>query len=114
MAQNIASSVVSYENSLYFDPKFHIMLRDHLIKIKESVGTQPMIIDTNIAYHAKGDLYMVFRQMGLSPKYWWITMIINDISSPEQYDGEQVNFTLPDIEYIDEIYRMFNTVDGNI
>ena len=41
-------------------------------------------------------------------------MIINNISSPEQYDGERVNFILPDINYIDELYQMFNTVDGNV
>ena len=41
-------------------------------------------------------------------------MIINNITSPEQYDGERTNFVLPDIDYIDDLYRMFNTVDGNI
>ncbi len=114
MVQNIANSLVSYENPLYFEPKFQRMLSDHLVKIKESVGTQPMVVETNVAYHAKGDLYMVFRQMGLSPKYWWITMIINNITSPEQYDGERTNFILPDYDYIDELYQMFNTVDGSI
>lgn len=114
MAQNIANSLVSYENKAYFEPKFQTMLRDHLAHIGSSVGTQPMVIDANVAYHSKGDLYMVFRQMGLSPKYWWITMIINNISSPEQYDGNRVNFILPDIEYIDDLFRLYKTVDGNI
>ena len=114
MAQNIANNAVSYENALYYDPKFHTMLRDHLINIRQSVCTQPMVFDANVAHHAKGDLYMAFRQSGLSPKYWWITMIINNITSPEQYDGERTNFVLPDIDYIDDLYRMFNTVDGNI
>ncbi len=114
MVQNIANSLVSYENPMYYDPSFQRMLRDHLVRIRESVGTQPMVLTTNIAHHCKGDLYMVFRQMGLSPKYWWITMVINNYSSPEQYDGERTNFILPDIEYIDELYQMYNTVDGNI
>lgn len=114
MVQNIANSLVSYENRIYYEPKFQIMLRDHLLRIRTSVGTQPMIVDTNVAYHAKGDLNMVFRQMGLSPKYWWITMILNNISSPEQYDGERTNFILPDMEYIDDLYRLYNTIDGNV
>ena len=114
MAQNIASSLVSYENPMYFDPGFQRMLRDHLVLIRQSNSTQPMIVDSNVAHHSKGDLYFVFRQMGLSPKYWWITMIINNITSPEQYDGERTDFILPDMQYIDELYQLYMTVDGNV
>lgn len=114
MAQNIANKLGSYESNQYYDPKFHTILKDHLLKIQKSIGTQPMVIDPNVAFHGKGDLYLVFKQMSLPPKYWWITMVLNNISSPEQYDGERTSFLLPDQEYIDDLFRLYNTVDGII
>lgn len=114
MAQNISNSVVPYENSVYFEPSFHRNLLDHLELIKRSVSTQPLLIEGDVAYHSKGDLYQVFRQIGLSPKYWWITMVINNITSPEQYDGERTSFILPDLSYIDELYLIYSTKEGNV
>lgn len=114
MAKNIVDSIGVYEDPLYYDPAFRIVLMDHLPLIKKAPATQIMSIDDNISFYAKGDLYLVFKQMRLAPKYWWITMILNNINSPEEFDGERTQLLLPDLEYIEDLYRLQRTVETNI
>lgn len=114
MAKNIAANVKDPGPTRFFSSSFRRTLMDHIDIIKSAVSTQPMVYDANAAYHCKGDLYLLFRTIQLAPKYWWITMKVNGYNSPEEFDGEYVNMILPDISYIDNLYRIHNTSEGNV
>lgn len=58
----------------------------------------------------QGDLYGLFQLKQISPKYFWLIMRLNGINNPIEYDGELNTFTVPNYAYVDEQYRLYQTL----
>jgi hypothetical protein len=77
--------------------------KDHLDNIMESSST--ITLENRIAKQYKGNFLGLMVYYQIDSRYWYITMLLNGLESPHQYDGS--NFiTVPEYKQIDDLYRV--------
>lgn len=74
--------------------------------IKQNYVINETTIEGNLGYKYRGDLYGLFRELEIDPKFYYIYGLVNGCINSSDYDGKNLRF-----KYInnDILNRYFNT-----
>ena len=81
---------------IYYDPKFRIILEDHMTYLKNLASTKTVEIDMNRSYKYEGDFYGLLYDMGISPYLHFIILRMNDLTSPANYNNQIRQLIIPE------------------
>ncbi len=100
-------------DAVYYTPGFLRTCESLLPKLRSSPTNTVLSIEPTLGHRYQGDFYGMLTASRIAPKYHWITMRVNDISSPDQYDGTQLDFILPDFSIVESQMVMYKTLYRN-
>lgn len=73
--------------AIYSDPGFQRVLEINLPMILAHPLAARKAVSANLAYKNEGDFYGLLTDMGVEPKYWWLTLRLNGYTDPLKFDG---------------------------
>lgn len=103
------SLIYGRESDPFFDPNFNQILDSHIeyLKVTGSISEKP--IDQKYIGQYYGDFYSALQDLGISPKYHRVVMLMNGLTSPSQYRGQFMLVLCPDEGEINAILGAYNT-----
>lgn len=93
----------------YYDPGFTRYLESYLMHLKGLANNQMHPVDSHTLYKYEGDLYGLFDVLGIPRHLHWITMRMNNFTSPTQFNGELYTIIAPTEGVINNILQKFTT-----
>ena len=101
----------TFDDSALGHDDFKVLLEDHLVtlsakeNIKETLDVVP--ID---AHRFEYDYFGLLRYLNIQPRYHWITMRVNGLTTPSDYRSNMLIVKIPDYTAIENLYAYFATV----
>ena len=106
---SINSLVAVSGDSIYYNPSFRRVLQSNYHYIKSSLGANTIPIPANIAYQNEFNFYGVLDAMSIPKCYQWIVMMLNDMSSPNQFNRNVTSFYMPSTNILQIIKNTYNS-----
>lgn len=100
--KELLKQVTLTEDQRYLEKGFVKFLHDHSDYVKNHESTTSIPLEPALSYKWKGDLFGLFNELGVSPNYYRIAMIINGLDSPSSWDGEIDLILIPNPSLIDD------------
>lgn len=72
----------------YHDTGFVKLLQDHKQYIKDHEGTNVVPLEPAFSYKWKGDFFGMLNELNVRPQYYRVHLLVNDLASPSDWDGE--------------------------
>lgn len=91
----------------YFSAGFRAIIEDHLQILRNTAKLHTVEVSGFQELKYQGDFYGLLRDMGIDHDYHWITLRLNDLHSPMDYQGNLVNIKIPKIDYIKFLLRRY-------
>lgn len=66
----------------------------YLDYINHNYQFQDTTVDPHLSYKYQGNLFGLFREMGIQPHLFVYTMYLNNYSDPREFDGIKTTFKL--------------------
>ncbi len=112
MAVKLAETTQADGDQLFFDSDFKNALEYMIPSIVDRGGNSVITIDRAENFAAKYDFYRILaKKMPTLPRaYWWITMRVNGIASPEQYQGDMDSIIIPALDYLNQLATSYRTI----
>ena len=98
---------------VYYTPGFLRTCESLLPQLRAAPNNTVLTIEPTLGNRYQGDFYGMLTASRIPPKYHWITMRVNDIDAPDQYDGTQLDFILPDYSTVESQMVMYKTLYRN-
>ena len=109
MATGIGYALIEPYALGYFSLGFQNMMENHIPEIRAKSSTQNFRVDQAMVNKYEGDLFAVLYRMAIPSKYHWTIMRLNNMMSPTEFNQNTVNILLPDYEYIDQLFTIYNS-----
>lgn len=90
----------------FSDPEF---INDTILyadKYKEKKHDTTLTVSPMDAYVYQGNLFGLFKSMGVPDAYHVLLMQYNGYTNPHDYDGKQLVFTSPTENIFDKMYKL--------
>lgn len=97
-----------------FEPVVKNIMTQHLQYLKTAGVTREAIIDNKYKGKYYGDFYAVLSELGLDPKYHYLTMLLNGLTNPIEFINQFDTVFIPDTDIIDQILAVYNTGKANL
>jgi hypothetical protein len=117
----MASNQKLYELLIYsnaswpmFDPSVKTCMEQHLQYLKTAGNVREVLIDNKYKGKYYGDFYAVLSDLGLAPKYHYLTLLLNGMTNPIEFVNQLTTVRLPDTDIIDQILSVYNTGKANL
>lgn len=81
--------------SLFYDQAFRVVIEDHLSYLKEHKNVTLLKLEPADAWRWRNNFYGLLKDNGIPEYLRWIVLRMNDMVSPMDFDGEQVQFLIP-------------------
>jgi len=99
-------------NTNIYSKGFRNLIENHLNYLKTSSYTRPLVLDSHIEYKYKGDFNGLLQANGITQDYRWITMRMNGLSSPLDYNGALGVILIPGKTDINSLLSKFLNTTG--
>lgn len=109
MTFSINSLAVGESYSFYYTKEIKNLLESHLEFLKNHPESRVVQITPNIAYKYEGDFYGLLMTLRIPQQYHWITMRMNDLTSPTDMPENKIAFIQPSFDVVDQIISMYRT-----
>lgn len=96
-------------SAIYYDPVFRGVLEDHLSYLRALTSTTRLAVPPGEAYRFEFDLYGFLAKYGVPVQLHWVTMRMNNYTSPEEFTGEVSELLIPDHTVVDRIRQSHQT-----
>jgi hypothetical protein len=97
----------NYHNGFYSN-EFRNLIENHLQILKNtSKVTSSTPIDGIKEIKYRGDFNGLLMSIDIPIHLHWVTMRMNDLAGPTDYQGNLDIILIPDVNYIDFLYRRF-------
>lgn len=93
--------------SIYYDSKFRQVMEDHIPYMIENNMYDVMTINDGQAYKYENDFYGLLVNSNIDPNLHWITMRLNGLLHPGEYQQDQLTIKVPDRSVVNDILRMY-------
>lgn len=70
-----------------------ILLFESMAQVRSVYETRA--VDATITHKFRGNFYGLLRHLGISPKYYFICMYLNEIKNPFEFDGQAILLKIP-------------------
>ena len=96
-------------DSNYYSTGFRQIIEDHLPHLKKSKFTKTVTLNPQSEYKYIGDFYSLLQSLSVQQDLFWITMRVNDLHSPLDYNGDLIEVLLPERYELDSMLTRFLT-----
>jgi hypothetical protein len=96
-------------SKIYYDPDFRNVLEDHLTFLKTHSTTRNIVMDPQRVYKYESDLFGLLNDYNVPVSLHWLTMRMNDMTSPTDADLSITTLLLPDSSTVDQIRQSHMT-----
>jgi len=106
MTQPIHSLQQNNGNPEYYSTEFKQLLEDHLPNIKTRY-MRTFVPTEEQNMRAEGDFYGLLTEHNIPMDLHWVTMRINGLTSPTDYEGNLATVFIPDASVISGLLQKF-------
>lgn len=96
--------------AVYYDDRFKMMIEQHLTALIAHKGNTYLKVTPLDMEVWQGNLYGYLYSEQVPVFQHWLIMRMNGMDSTLDFDGDFTNLILPDIEQINRLRDLFNTV----
>lgn len=97
------------EDERYQDPGFIKFLHDHVENIKNHESTNTLPLEPAFSYKWKADFFGLLNELNIKPPYYRAVMLVNDLVSPTDWDGDTDVITNISSKLIDDYLVTYTT-----
>lgn len=90
-------------NNIFYSDGFRNVIEDHLSILKNLSNTQTVTIDPHKAYRYEGDFFSLLADYNVTQQLHWVTMRMNDLKSPIDFNGKIDSILVPDYAVIEQL-----------
>lgn len=95
-------------DSPYNDPDFMTFLDDHLERLRNSTNSVVVSVEPSTALKYKGDLFGLFKELGFSYPVYYVTMKMNNFTSPTPIQTDIIaSLLVPDLGEVRKLYNLW-------
>lgn len=95
----------------YYSQTFRNTIENHLDFFRNDVSTTTLVLDVHDEYKYRGDFYGLLLKNKIHQDMFWITMRVNALHSPIDYDGELKLILVPSTYKINALLsRSINSI----
>lgn len=94
--------------SIYYSNLFRTQIECHLPLLQSQIVSSVIAVTPADADSFRGDFYGLLIQYKIPRQYHWITLRLNGMKSPDEYDGETLNFWLADQDFLTNLANVVN------
>lgn len=95
---------------VFYDPRFKIMIEQHLEDLKNYKGNVYIEVSALDAEEWQGNLYGYLHSQNVSIAQHWVIMRMNDMDSTLDFSADCRRLYLPDPERLSTLKDLFNTI----
>ena len=96
-------------NDYYYTDEFRNILEDHLNYIRGHKNTIVMRLETHDMIKNNNDLYSLFMEKNIPLDLHWITLRLNNLTSPFLNRQELEYILIPDVGVIQQIFGAYHS-----
>lgn len=99
---------------IYYDTAFMSVLEDHMTYLRNNASTNILSIDPMNAYKYEFDLFGLLLLHNVPKHLHWVTMRVNNYSSPNDFDRTRLTLLVPDgniVKYIRQSHLTTRRLD---
>ena len=96
-------------NSFYYTDEFRNIIEDHLNYIRNHKTTIAMRLETHDMIKNNNDLYSLFMEKKIPMDLHWITLRLNNLTSPFLNRVELEYILIPDAGIIGQIFSAYHS-----
>lgn len=111
MALTISALQIPMGESNVNSVGFRNLLENHIGLLQKDISTQQITLNPHDEHKWTGDLYGLLIQLSISQDLWWLTLRLNDLHSPIDYQGNLKVLLVPSINTVQVLLtRYLNTI----
>lgn len=95
--------------NIFYDPTFRNVLEDHMSFLRADSRTKQLNIEPEQAYRFEGDLFGLLAYYKLPAYMHWVTMRMNQMSSPQDAGRDITLLVFPDERTLSQIRQSHMT-----
>lgn len=93
--------------TLMLTDSFRNLIENHLPYLRTHSATVPTLIEDNIADKYMGDFYQLLNYLKVNQELFWVTLRVNNLLSPLDYDGSLTTVLIPSSSVIHTLLNRF-------
>lgn len=106
----LADKMVNPGPNVYYNEQFRTMIEFHLPFLRAKVSTVAAAIPGNLGLRYQNDFYGLLYEIKIKPHLHWITLRLNGMSDPSEFQLDRVRILIPDENEIDALRTTFTTL----
>jgi hypothetical protein len=109
MKMKIDSLMVSPGASIYYDADFRNVLEDHMTYLRQHSSTAQIDVEATKAIKYQFDLFGLLREYRVPEQLHWLTMRMNNMTSPTDATADISSLLVPDHTEVGRIAQAHQT-----
>jgi hypothetical protein len=101
--QPIDSLMTDSGPAIYYDTTFMNVLEDFMTYLRTHPTTNIVDIDQMLAYKYEFDFFGLLAQYGIPPNLHWVTLRMNNMTSPNDFAKKAIVLLVPNASTIEAI-----------
>jgi hypothetical protein len=95
--------------SVYYTDGFRQVLEDHMTYLRQHQSTQLMSVSPQAAWENDQDLFGFLQVVNLQPQLHWVTMRMNNFSSPTEFGTSVTQLLIPSSVVLEQLRSAYMT-----
>jgi hypothetical protein len=95
--------------SVYYTDGFRQVLEDHMTYLRQHQSTQVMAVSPRAAWENDQDLFGFLQLVNLQPQFHWVTMRMNNFSSPTEFGTSVTQLLIPSSVVLEQLRSAYMT-----
>ena len=113
MTMTIHKQMVDEGPALFYNPSFRATLETHLSLLREHKDTDFLTIESYPAHKYEYDFYGLLSFYKVEPKYHWLILRMNEMTSPPEYTSDITAILIPSNAVVGSIVQAYRTSNKN-
>lgn len=109
MAMTIEKLLAEAGPVIDYDDGFRAVLEDHMTYLRNSSSTTPIMVKPGEAYKYEADLFGLLSHLNIPQNLHWVTMRVNDMTSPTHAKADIQTLLIPSETVIGQIRQTHQT-----
>jgi hypothetical protein len=107
MSLSISKLQLTIDEIGVLSPGFRNLIENHRLLLKKDTNTFFIELSPHDEYKYTGDFYQLLSKLKINQSLFWITMRINDMHSPIDYNGDKKIILVPAMATINYLLTRF-------
>lgn len=104
---SISQLQINPGQTLMYTDSFRNLIENHVTYLKNHASTRTTNVEDHIADKYMGDFYQLLYYLKVNQELFWVTLRMNDLVSPLDYDGQLTTLLIPSSNTIHDLLNRF-------